>query len=144
MLKKVALITGASRGIGYAIATFFASRGMDLILLARHEEGLDRAKRLINAAHPECRISTFAVDMRCTSDVEHYMDLIDQAFPSISILVNSAGILRLGGSATNSTELIELLTINLTSTLIITNRIARQMKVSRQGHIFTIASLGRP
>lgn len=140
-MKKLAIITGASRGIGYAIAKYLASRGMDLILIAQHIDGLSRAKQSIMDAHPECRVHVAPVDMEDVASVDSSITRILEDFPIVSILINAAGVLKLGASEMPTAHLLELLTVNLTSTLVISNKVAEQMKSARAGHIFTIASL---
>lgn len=114
---------------------------MDLILLAQHDAGLDQAKHRLMEEFPNCNISTVTVDMGDVGQVEDSLDMIVERFSDISILINSAGVLRLGASEVPAGELAKMLTINLTSTLIIANKVAEQMKLARNGHIFNIASL---
>lgn len=69
-MKKYALITGGSRGIGFAIAEYLASRGMNLILLAQHEHNLCHAKQSLLERYPDCGITTLAMDMQNVAGVE--------------------------------------------------------------------------
>jgi|SRR5471032_266571 len=140
-MKKMAIITGASRGIGFALSKYLASRGMDLMLIARHSNGLFRAKQLILEAHPECCIHIAPINFEEVDSVESGINTILERFPNISILINAAGILTLGACEMPTSQLVQLLTVNLTSTLVISNKVAGQMKAAREGHIFTIASL---
>lgn len=140
-MKKIAIITGASRGIGFGIAKYLASRGMDLILIAKHSDGLTQAKQSIMEAYPECRIHTAAINFEDVDSVENGINALLERFPNISILINAAGILTLGACEMPTAQLVKLLTVNLTSTLVVSNKVAEQMKAAREGHIFTIASL---
>lgn len=140
-MRNLALVTGASRGIGYAIAQYLASKNMDLILLSQHAEKLDQARQAIVTAHPACRVECYVVDMMKVQDVEDNVDMILKTHSPISVLVNSAGILGFGASEMPIPQLLDILTINLLSTLIVTNKVAAKMKREGGGHIFNIASL---
>ncbi|MGX5079535.1 SDR family NAD(P)-dependent oxidoreductase [Enterobacter mori] len=139
-MNHFALITGGSRGIGLAIAHYLAAKGMNLILLAKHIHGLEQARNEILSLYPHCTIKLLPLDMSDPIEVDlEITRLVNKNLP-IDILVNSAGILKLGAVELSAKQICSLLTINLTSTLIITNRIAEHMKVAGRGHIFTLAS----
>lgn len=137
----MALVTGGSRGIGFALAEYFASQGMDLVLLAQHQERLNVAKNRIIDKYPQCGIHSLTVNMENIREIESCIDNLLESSPPLAILVNSAGLLRMGASDISVTELQKLLTVNLTSTIVITNKIATYMRNQGQGHIFNIASL---
>lgn len=118
-----------------------AAKGLDLILIARHPEGLLAAQASIHQAYPACAIHLAPIDMENVEDVERHIQAILERFPAVAILVNAAGVLTLGASEMPTAQLLQLLTVNLTSTLIISNTVAKTMKAARNGHIFTIASL---
>ena len=61
--RKIALITGASRGIGRAIAVAFAAEGYDLALFARNSEALEKTGTLARAARPSVRTLLHTVDV---------------------------------------------------------------------------------
>ncbi|MDR9767633.1 SDR family NAD(P)-dependent oxidoreductase [Shewanella baltica] len=139
-MNQRALITGGSRGIGLAIAKSFAAQGSDLILLAKNSRNLERARRDILSTHPNCQIQLIQVDMQ-------YPEAVDQAITSlltnsapINILVNSAGILLAGTSKLSAAQVSTMLTINTTSTMIITNHLADHMKRIGAGYIFILSS----
>lgn len=136
-MRTSALVTGVSRGIGYAITEYLASQEIDLILLPQDPERLRQAKQSIIAAHPKCEVSTALIDMNSVRKIENQLDAIIEHYPPISIFINSEGILRFGASEMPVAQLLELLTINLISTLVISNKLAAKIKLRRAGHIFT-------
>jgi 3-oxoacyl-[acyl-carrier protein] reductase len=87
---RVALITGASKGIGKAIALGLAAEGVHLVMLARHREALDVAATEIQQQHG-VRVHAIPTDVRREADVAQAVDLARREFGVIHILVNNAG-----------------------------------------------------
>lgn len=87
---QVALITGASRNIGAAIAGSFANLGADVLITARGGGELDATAAAIRAAAPDRRIETFAGDVGKTGDVEQLAAEVLERFGRVDILVNNA------------------------------------------------------
>lgn len=89
--RKSALITGASRGIGKAIAYEFAKNGYDLYLTCKNSLNLLKDMKIeLENSHSQCHI--FQCDMANINDVE----TLFQAIPSIDVIVNNAGISYVG------------------------------------------------
>jgi NAD(P)-dependent dehydrogenase (short-subunit alcohol dehydrogenase family) len=87
---QVALITGATRGIGLAIARGFAAEGCDLILTGRSESALARAGRELASA--KIHILTHACDVRDPHSVDDLFRSARREFKRLDILINNAGI----------------------------------------------------
>jgi len=88
--NRVALITGAGRGIGQAIAIAFAREGADLALVARTASELDETAQMIRAAGH--RIITITADVSQPADVERAAGQALEAFGHVDVLVNNAGV----------------------------------------------------
>jgi NAD(P)-dependent dehydrogenase (short-subunit alcohol dehydrogenase family) len=86
------LITGGSKGIGYAIAEMLASEGCRLVLTARDEKALKEAKDKLNAQYPGIEVVTHAADL----SKEPATRELAAKFPDIDVLVNNAGAIRTG------------------------------------------------
>lgn len=86
---KVALVGGASRGIGLATARVLAEEGCRLVLAARGEEGLARTRAELEALGAE--VVTVAVDLFAPGGPEHFVQRALEAFGTIDVLVNVAG-----------------------------------------------------
>ena len=88
--NQVALITGATRGIGLALARALAANGCNLILTARDDKALTRITRELNSA----KIKVFAhpCDIRDPHDVDALFRAVRRQFKRLDILINNAGI----------------------------------------------------
>ena len=87
---KVALITGANRGIGLAIARALASEGCNLIITARDEPTLKNAGREL--ARRKIRVLVHACDVRDPVAVKTLLTAVERQFHRLDILINNAGI----------------------------------------------------
>jgi NAD(P)-dependent dehydrogenase (short-subunit alcohol dehydrogenase family) len=84
------LITGASQGIGLAIARALAAEGCDLVITARNNSALDRASRELR--NFKIRVVAKACDVSKVSDVEALFAVVRRDFGRLDILINNAGI----------------------------------------------------
>jgi 3-oxoacyl-[acyl-carrier protein] reductase len=91
---KVALVTGASRGIGRGIALELASAGCDLLLTARDRAALDGVATAVRALGRGCEIH--AADLRGESEPARLASLAKERFGRLDILINNAGANRRG------------------------------------------------
>ena len=88
LTDKTALVSGSTKGIGFAIATELAREGARVILNGRSEEAVAAAKQQITQTVPDARIETFAGDLSTAAATETLV----QRFPLMDILVNNLGI----------------------------------------------------
>ncbi len=138
---KVAVVTGASRGIGRAIALGYAREGAGLLLVARSDSDLAEAAREAQAVGARAEIAV--ADVRDEAQVEAAVEAAVAAFGQVDILVNAAGIPMVAPS----TELPlkdwrRCIETNLTGTFLSARAAARRMIVSgRGGRIINIGSL---
>ncbi len=89
---KVALVTGGSRGIGFATAAALVGDGMKVAITGRNQGHLDEARRRIEAAGGSGSLLTVHADVRQFADVERTMAAIEQSFGGLDVLVNNAGV----------------------------------------------------
>ena len=85
--KKVALITGGSRGIGKAIAKLFAEQGAEVIITSKNQKKLQQTSKGIKNSF------FVAGDVRNDNDVKNVINRTIKKFGHIDILVNNAGVL---------------------------------------------------
>jgi NAD(P)-dependent dehydrogenase (short-subunit alcohol dehydrogenase family) len=90
---KAAIVTGGSRGIGYAICRRLVESGVSVVLCGRSRPSVDQAVRALSAAAPEgCKVAGTTADISRREDVEALFAFADNQLPSLQILVNNAGV----------------------------------------------------
>ena len=137
---KVALITGASAGIGQACARVLAQEGAHLVLTARRQERLDQLKREAEKAGTEA-ISVIG-DAREESTAIKTVEAATQAFGRIDILINNTGMGNYKNLIDTSTEEYdELMDSNVRSTFLFTRHTVPVMLKQKQGTILMISSM---
>jgi len=137
---KVAIVTGASSGIGRETAIALASRGVRLVLIGRSPERLAEVAGLVTAAGSEDVLSITA-DVRLESDVRSAVAATLERFGRIDILINNAG-LSLNGEV-DGYSLADWQTVietNLTGPFLLCREVVPTMKRQRGGQILNISS----
>lgn len=137
-----AVVTGATKGIGRAIAEKLLQEGFDLAVCARTDADLQACKTLWAQQYPGCRVWTRATDMRDQQEVKDFAAMVLQTGSAISILVNNAGLYFPGNLATEPEGQLEgLLATNLLSAYHLTRGLLPVMKARQSGHIFNMCSV---
>lgn len=141
MTSKIAFVTGASRGIGAAIAKKLASEGFHLAINGRDRERLEkRAREISETYHVTCL--AFAGDIGNVDFAEETFRQIKERLGTVELLVNNAGISHIG--LLTDMELSEwnrLISTNLTGVFLCCKYGARQMIQKKSGKIINISSV---
>lgn len=139
---KVAIITGASRGIGETIAHAFAMEGANLVLVSRHlSEAENTASRIRTLGHS---VLALKADVSIKEEVANIVRSTVKEFGKIDILVNNAGIQGpIGLLVDNDIEhWIETININLIGTVLCTRAVLPLMIQRRSGKIINLSGGG--
>ena len=138
---QLALITGATRGIGLGAAHALAQSGADLLLAGRDEEELERAAADLRQMTTNVHLLPF--DLLHTKQIAPWLNGVFDKFGSPDILVNSAGMSRRGAAIDLSLEdWDDVLALNTTAIFEVSRTFARRrIAQSRGGRIINIASL---
>lgn len=138
--NHVALVTGASRGIGLAIAKTFAQHGAKLALVARTSEALAGTLDAARAAGVDAE--AFPCDLSDAEATKALSDRVLERFGQIDILVNNAGITRDTLLLRMSDEDWQtVMDTNLRSAFLLTRAVVRPMMKARRGRIINISSV---
>jgi 3-oxoacyl-[acyl-carrier protein] reductase len=137
---RIALVTGASQGIGCACALELAKSGATVALAARNIEKLANVAAEIAAAGGTAQ--TFALDVASEDSIKECARAVLAAFGSIGILVNNAGITRdILAMRMKRKDWDDVLTTNLTGAFLMTQAVMSTMVKARWGRIINITSV---
>lgn len=140
MNKKVIWITGASSGIGEALAYAFNERGSRLILSARRVEELERVKA--NCRDHEETVKILPLDLADSASLPAKAEEAEKLFGSIDMLINNGGISQRALAAEAKLETVrKLMEINFFGTIALTKAVLPGMIRQKSGHIVVISSV---
>jgi gluconate 5-dehydrogenase len=139
---RVALVTGASSGLGVECATALAIAGADVAVLARRRERVEKLAAALARAH-QVRAVGIAADITRDADLARAVAETRSALGEIDILVNNAGVSPTGRAETFKRELWdEALAVNLTAPMMLSQRVAaRLIELRRPGRIINMVSI---
>jgi short-subunit dehydrogenase len=136
------VITGASRGMGKAIAKIFAVHGYDLYLTARTEETLLQTVEELKTEFPNIIIDAKAFDLSNKQQAQLFGQWIVNEVDVIDVLVNNTGTFVPGNISDEPDGALEnMLGVNLFSAYHVTRAVLPKMIANKTGHIFTICSI---
>jgi 3-oxoacyl-[acyl-carrier protein] reductase len=142
MTGKVAIVTGASRGIGRAVAVDLARAGADVALFGRDTAALEETAAACREARPGAKVSQYAVDVASEKATSEAVAAVLAEFGRIDVAVANAGqsidglILRFKAS-----DLDRLIDVNLKSAFYLSSAVAKPMMKQRSGAIILVSSI---
>lgn len=140
-MKKIALITGASAGIGKATARLFASNGWNVIITGRRDEKLQTLKQELELAY-SIEVLTLAFDIQDKNAVKKVIDTLSEDWSKIDVLVNNAG-LALGKDGLQDGNIEDwetMIDTNIKGLLYITKAVLPNMMKRNEGHVINLSS----
>jgi len=139
---RSAIVTGASKGIGFAIASRFAGSGADVAIVARGREALDAAVKEIKTA-TNSQVVGVQADVGTADGVQRAYDEAMAAFGKLDIAVNNAGTSRAGPFEAMSDALLqEDLELKLFAAVRFCRLVIPQMKERKWGRIINVLNIG--
>jgi 3-oxoacyl-[acyl-carrier protein] reductase len=135
--NKIALITGASRGIGYIISKIFIKNGAKVVGISRNEEELSKAKNELGE-----NFFAYKCDVANEQEVAETIKSIKKDIGRIDVLVNNAGItsdnflIRM-----KEEQFMKVIEVNLKGTFLVSKEVAKLMRKQKQGSIINISSV---
>jgi len=142
-----AIVTGASRGLGFENAKGLAALGYDIVMIAKDQSRLSLAQQWLQRHHPNQHFTTYAVDLEDLEATRTTVDLIAQQQSAPDVMILAHGVMSEKMSKTLRTtdaEWRRVMTINLDSVFTLVNGLAPAMVEARNGRIIIYsACLGR-
>ena len=140
MLRKV-VITGATKGIGRAIAESLATEGFDIAVCSRHAEDLTEMQEDFANRFNDIRLLTKVVDMSRKEEVLAFAQYIENEWHRVDVLVNNAGIFIPGSIHTEGDgDLEKMIETNLYSAYHLTRALLPLMMPLKKGYVFNMCS----
>ena len=135
---RAAVVTGASRGIGLAVARALAAAGAQVALVARSADTLEREATALGGG-----TTAFAADLSDPKQVEGLLVALHERFATVpDIVVNNAGIFRVAPlHAVTAGEFAETVQTNLVAPFLLIHGVLREMRARGTGHVITIGSV---
>ncbi len=138
---QVVVITGSSRGLGFAMAQEFARKGARLVICARSEGALEQARRAL--VDQGAQVLAVSCDVRDCEQARHLIDQATARFGRVDVLVNNAGTIMTGPIWEQTLpDLEEAMEIMFWGTVYTTMAVLPQMRERKSGRIVNITSLG--
>lgn len=139
--KRLAVITGASSGIGKAFAYNLANKGYDLVLIARRKDILDE---LAFDLHKKCKVhvEVYKVDLSSENQRENLIYLLKEKFSAIDLLINNAGFGKFGKSSTIGVEqAMKMIKVNVMALTDLSLSLIPELLNSKEKNMINVASV---
>lgn len=140
--SRVAVVTGASAGIGFAVADELVANGAAVVLVARGASRLVAAETALRR-RPGARVASLAVDVAAPEAAARIVDTAIAAFAAVDILVNNAGRAHAGGvMAATEADWDDMTAVKLTAMRRLCKAAIPHMRRRRWGRIVNMSSIG--
>ena len=145
-MKRIALVTGANKGLGFETSRQLAEQGMTVLMTARNQEnGIAAVVKLKDEGHD---VDFVQLEVTKEADMDALVNYIENKYGRIDILVNNAGIMRNEApNGANSTTIVsqevlrELFEVNFFSQVVLTQKLLPLLKKSENGRIVNVSSI---
>ncbi len=141
-MAQIALITGATAGIGEACAQVFAQHNYNLIITGRREDRLETLAKELKTQF-EIEVLTLTLDVRSKADVESQLSALPKAWKEVDVLINNAGLSQgldpIHQGDTNDWD--TMIDTNIKGLLYVTKVVSNWMVKRQTGHIVNLGSI---
>ncbi|WP_026889897.1 SDR family NAD(P)-dependent oxidoreductase [Lacrimispora aerotolerans] len=135
----IAVVTGATSGLGQLAAIELAKQGKHLVLTARNEKRAESTRDIIENAVPEARVDFYFGDLSLMEDVRRIGNQIKTAYPQIDILVNNAGLHGFEQRITKE-GFPEMIAVNYLAPWLLTHTLLDSLAATKNARIVNVAS----
>lgn len=135
----IAVITGATSGLGQLVAIELAKRGTQLVLTARNEKRAETVRNIIKDIAPNAKVDFFFGDLSLMKDVKRIGNEIKAAYPKIDVLVNNAGLHGFEQRITKE-GFPEMIAVNYLAPWLLTRTLLSSLMNSKNARIVNVAS----
>lgn len=140
--NKVVIVTGGTRGIGFATVKKFLAHGAKVALCGSKKETVDKALKEINEINPNYEVMRFYPNLLEISEIEDMANIILEKWGRIDILINNAGVSDNRPIYGQSDEdFSKIMDINVQAVFNCTNVVAKTMKTQKEGVILNTSSV---
>ncbi len=141
-MNKIALITGASSGIGEACAHVFAREGFKVILTGRQTDKLENLASALNIQY-QTEVAVAAFDIRNKNEVQHNLETLPESWKKVDVLINNAGLSQ--GlepiNQGNPDDCDVMIDTNIKGLLYVSKVVSNWMIAGGSGHIVNLGSI---
>jgi short-subunit dehydrogenase len=136
------VITGATKGMGYAMAEAFAAEGANLALTARTATDLIQVKETIARKFPRTQIICVPADLARPNDIGAFAQKIKDTWDRVDVLINNAGLFYTGDMMKEDEENLEqMMAVNLFGPVKLTRSLSSLIFQAEKPHVFNICSV---
>lgn len=139
--RKICLITGASSGIGKALANEFANLGYHLILVSKDDKNLASAKDDITRNTGNTNIETYKVDLSLQKEIREFSDLFYSRYPKLDVLINNAGV-NIPKKVITQEGIEYMFAVNHLASFLLTNLLLDKLRAAGKAQVINIVSNG--
>ena len=141
-MNRKAVITGATKGIGRAIAEALATEGYDIAVCSRHEDDLKAMQEDFSIRFPRTRLIYQVVDVSHKTHIFNFAQYIEDEWNRVDVLVNNAGVFLPGVIHEEDDAALEtMMQTNLYSAYHLTKKVLPMMLSQNKGYIFNMCSV---
>ena len=141
--QRVAVVTGANKGLGLSIAENFVKEGKKVVFVIRNKEYLEQTRQRFQKEEDQIQVMFIQLDVSDTNGIKNAVDQVVNEWGRIDILVNNAGIgFETPIEEINEEEWDQVLSVNLKSTFFFSQAVVPVMKKQGWGRIINMSSIG--